>query len=265
MLESLRGMPVIGRPMLLLTLALIVIGAAAGLLSSGYFQRTSHNINQSISAAFVSTGFAVDKITIAGQERTTPDAVYAALQTAPGDSIFGFNAADARKRLLALPWVADAVVRRHFPGRIEVTLIEKRPFAQWQNDGQLSVVERSGAVIVQDDLREFAKLPLVVGAGAPEAAAPLLDAIGGYRAVSARLRAAQRVSKRRWDLLLEGGVTVKLPEEGWEAQLAELERLIIDEGILERDIEMIDLRFPDTYVFRLHNGDSQPVSRNQPV
>jgi cell division protein FtsQ len=63
--------------------------------------------------------------------------------------------------------------------------------------------------------------------------------------------------------LLAGGVTVKLPEEGWESQLTELESLIVEKAILERDIEMIDLRYPDNYVFKLHNGDSRPVSRER--
>ena len=84
-----------------------------------------------------------------------------------------------------------------------------------------------------------------------------------YRAVTARLQTIQRMGERRWDLLLAGGVTIRLPEEGWESQLAELEMLIVEKAILERDIEMIDLRYPDNYVFRLHNGDSRPVSRER--
>jgi cell division protein FtsQ len=72
-----------------------------------------------------------------------------------------------------------------------------------------------------------------------------------------------RIGARRWDLTLAGGVVVKLPEEGWLAQLNELERLIVEKGILERDIEIIDLRYPDNYVFRLHNGDSRQMPRER--
>ena len=60
---------------------------------------------------------------------------------------------------------------------------------------------------------------------------------------------------------LANGVVVRLPEEHWETQLAELEKLIVENGVLERDIEMIDLRYPDNYVFKLHNGDSRPIPR----
>jgi cell division protein FtsQ len=58
-------------------------------------------------------------------------------------------------------------------------------------------------------------------------------------------------------------VVVRLPEEQWDRQLPELEMLIVEKGVLERDIEMIDLRYPDNYVFRLHNGDSRPIPRER--
>ena len=158
---------------------------------------------------------------------------------------------------------ADAEVRRTLPGTVSVHLIEKRPFALWRTGTGFDVVERSGAVIVKAEPEAFKHLPVLVGAGAPEAAAPLIDALAPDKAINARLTAIVRIGERRWDLILSGGVTVRLPEEGWEAQLAELERLIVERGILERDIEMIDLRYPDNYVFRLHNGDSRPVPRER--
>ncbi|HXJ02290.1 MAG TPA: cell division protein FtsQ/DivIB, partial [Micropepsaceae bacterium] len=177
--------------------------------------------------------------------------------------IFGVRPDAARARLLMLPWVADAEVRRHFPDKVAVRLIEKRPFALWKMGNVLSVVERSGALITKVEENSFGHLPLLAGAGAPEAAAPLIDALGSQKAIQARLVAIERIGERRWDLHLSGGVTVRLPEEGWERQLDELEKLIVEKGVMERDIEMIDLRYPDNYVFRLHNGDSRPVPRER--
>ena len=53
----------------------------------------------------------------------------------------------------------------------------------------------------------------------------------------------------RWNLLLDDGVVVKLPETGWRKQLDALEHLIVDKGILERDVMEIDLRSPTQYFF----------------
>jgi cell division protein FtsQ len=215
--------------------------------------------------AMAGVGFTVDEIRIEGNERTDAADIRAALAIDEGEPIFAIDTAAARERLGRLPWVADAVVRRRFPGLVAVRLIEKRPFAIWEIGSAHVVVERSGAVIDGVAPTAADRLPLLIGPGAPEAAAPLIDSLSVQRAVSARLVAVERISERRWDIILDRGVRVRLPESDWEAQLVELERLIVDRGLLERDLEIIDLRFPDSYIFQLHNGDSQPVSRETPV
>ncbi len=251
------------RPILVLTLILIVAGGAVGLFAGGHVAKAVGKMEAAMVAPFTDAGFAVRDITLTGEERTAADAAYAALALGKGGSIFSVRPEEARARLLMLPWVADAEVRRHFPDTVSVRLVEKRPFALWRNGKEVSVVERSGAVITTADTERFAHLPVVIGPGAPETAAPIIDALAGQKAIAARLQAVERIAERRWDLLLSGGVTVRLPEEGWERQLLELERLIVEKGVLERDIEVIDLRYPDSYVFRLHNGDSRPVPRER--
>jgi len=251
------------RPILTLTLGLMMIGGAIGLFAGGHVANAILRMQAAVMAPFDDAGFAVNNVTITGGERTSPDSASAALALAKGGSIFGVRPEAARARLLMLPWVADAEVRRQFPDRVTVRLIEKRPFAIWKVGNALSVVERSGAVITKIEDDPFGRLPVIAGAGAPEAAAPIIDALAKEKAIQARLVTIERIGERRWDLHLSGGVTVRLPEEGWERQLSELERLIVEKGVLERDIEMIDLRYPDNYVFRLHNGDSRPVPRER--
>ncbi len=157
--------------------------------------------------------------------------------------------------------MADAEVRRQYPDSITVSIVEKLPFALWQTASGLYVVERSGRVITAANGSEFVRLPLLMGDGAPQSAAELIDAVASHRAVFARVKAMRRMSERRWDLLLDGGVTVQLPETGWASQLDVLEHLIVDKGVLERDISEIDLRHRDIYFFQLRNGEKQETSR----
>ncbi|HEY5347185.1 MAG TPA: cell division protein FtsQ/DivIB, partial [Rhizomicrobium sp.] len=140
---------------------------------------------------------------------------------------------------------------------IFVTLVEKRPFALWQSPKGLAVVERGGGLITYQDVEHFARLPKLVGDGAPEQAADIVDAVGTHRAISARIKAYERVSQRRWNLILDDGVVVKLPETGWQAQLDVLDHLIIDKGILERDVTEIDLRSPTHIFFVLRSGEKK--------
>ena len=79
----------------------------------------------------------------------------------------------------------------------------------------------------------------------------------------ARLKGMQRVGERRWNLVLDNGVVVQLPEKGWKKELNTLESLIVDKGILERDVTQIDLRSPTTYFFLLKNGNKTQVERGK--
>ncbi|MGQ0741038.1 MAG: cell division protein FtsQ/DivIB [Alphaproteobacteria bacterium] len=253
------------RPVFFLTSSLLLLAVLFGLFAGGHVANAYGTFSRAVGDAFGKIGFAVSEVSVRGNERTPTGAILAGVGAKKGKSIFALDPALVRARLLTLPWVAGADVRRRFPGTVSVVIVEKRPFALWRNGTDVALVERSGAVITRNGLDEFAHLPLIYGKGAPEAAAPLLDAIGASRAVSARFRAAEYVSERRWNLVLDGNVVVRLPEEGWQREIGELERLIVDRGVLERAIEMIDLRYPDSYIFRLHDGDSRPVPRERPT
>jgi cell division protein FtsQ len=106
-------------------------------------------------------------------------------------------------------------------------------------------------VIAEPQPLRFAKLPLVVGAGAPEHTAELLAMLATQPELQAQVKAAVRVGERRWNLRLANGCDVKLPEERPAAAWAELARLEREFGILERDLSVIDLRVPAQLLVRL--------------
>ena len=253
-----------GRPMLIVTLVLIGATVVGALIVGGQFARAVRSANDAVHAAVADAGFGVEAVRLSGERRTPPNQILAALGFKAGDSIFAVDVHAARARLMLLPWVADAEVRRIFPDTISVSIVEKLPFALWQADnGKIYVVERSGAVITGADPAKFVKLPFLMGDGAPATAADLIDAIAAHRAVVARTRAVQRVSERRWNLLFNDDVVVKLPETGWQEQLDVLEKLIVDGAVLERDIAEIDLRSPDHYTFILRSGEQKKVPREK--
>jgi len=257
------------RPMLALTAGLVVLALLAGLLVSGGVGRTFHGVKTAVSGAVADAGFGVYEIRITGNRRVPTDTIFAALGLKPGQSIFFIDLPAARARIMALDWIQSTDVVRRYPDAITVSVVEKRPFALWQTppdkNGQsrLAVVERAGGVITTIDAEKFSKLPKLVGEGAPEAAGQLVDAVLNHRAVSARVAAYERVSGRRWNLLLNDGVVVKLPEADWLKELDALEHLIVDNGILERDVTEIDLRSPAQYFFVLKSGEKKDVQRDK--
>jgi cell division protein FtsQ len=112
------------------------------------------------------------------------------------------------------------------------------------------LIDRAGAVVTNSNLADFRSLPLVVGPGAPEAAAPLVDALTSRPDLMGRVTAAVRVGERRWNLLLKSGLTVMLPEGHEAVALDRLAALDRDHKLLDRPLQFVDLRLPDRAAFR---------------
>ena len=241
---------------------LALIAIVAVLITGGYVARTGEASRKMIDAVMADAGFGISSIHIAGNHRTSPDDILAALGFAPGQSIFSADVQAARLHLLSLEWVADGRVRRQYPDLITVSVIEKIPFAMWETPNGSYVVERSGHTIGLFDPHSFPHLPLILGPGAPTSAAELIDAVAAHRATNARIAGYVRISDRRWNLLLNDDVIVELPEDGWAKELDVLEHLIVDKGVLERDVAEIDLRLPENYFFVLRNGQKQQLRGN---
>jgi cell division protein FtsQ len=248
------------RPMLYISTGLFALTVLAGLFAGGYVGRMIAGVDDSLNAVAADAGFGIASVRLAGNRHTPPASILAALGFEPGQSIFDADIQAARARLLQLDWVAKADVSRRYPDSISVTIVERKPYALWQAADGLHVIESSSRPIAFARAQDYPHLPLFVG-GAPQGGADLVQAIAQHRAVKARVRAMQRISGRRWNLLLDDGVVVKLPEEGWRKQLDALEHLIVDKSVLERDIVEIDLRSPDNYFFVLRHGERQQVTR----
>jgi cell division protein FtsQ len=248
------------QPMLLLTLGLIGVALLAALFVSGHVGRSLGRLNLMTAALVDDAGFGISQVHLAGNRRVPPDAILAALGFELGQSIFTADIHAARQRLEKLDWVAAADVQRRYPDDISVRIVEKLPFALWQSEAGVYVVERNGKVITANGIDEFRHLPLLLGDGGSNAA-DIVDAVAQHRSLEARVKAYQRVSERRWNLILDDGVLVKLPELGWQKELDALEHLIVDKGILERDVSEIDLRSPTQYFFVLRSGERKNEPR----
>jgi cell division protein FtsQ len=260
--RALRAFFSFRRPAVRLSACLAFVVLAGALLASGYVERTARAARGVINGVVTDAGFGIASIQISGNRRTDPRDILAALGFGPGGSIFSANVQAARHHLLGLEWIADADVRRQFPDSISVSIVERLPFALWETPSGTYVVERSGRTIGLFDASFFPHLPVLAGEGAPQSAAELIDAVTAHRALSARVAGYARISDRRWNLLLNDDVVVDLPEEGWAKELDVLEHLIVDRGILERDISEIDLRMPDNFFFVLRNGQKQQLRGN---
>ena len=209
-----------------------------------------------LSGAASSVGLKATDIVITGQVETTEQQIFDALALGVGGSIFGFDAAGARDRLVDLPWIKDVAIRKLYPGKLTVAVAEKRAVAVWQHKDRLTVVDSSGAEIAKFGIADllndrFSHLPHLVGQGAPETASEIIPLVGRYPALAGRVGSYVRIADRRWDLTLTNGMRIRLPHKGVPARLKYLAQLAVEDRLLEREVDVVDMRLDDRVVFRL--------------
>lgn len=196
-------------------------------------------------------GFGIEEVTITGLVELNQTEVLQIAGVDPRGSTPTFDAAAARERLLATPIVKEATVRKLYPSALSISVVEREAFALWQSHGDLYVVAADGTVIQRYDDERYASLPLVVGEGAAQKASAFTKLLEAAPELKVHVRAGVWLGQRRWDLKLDNGMDVHLPEHGADKALARLAALEKQEKVLQRDILSIDMRRPDRVVLRL--------------
>lgn len=189
-------------------------------------------------------GMAAEDITISGLSHHDPETLLAAIGVDPGGSLIGFDAAMSKRILENLDWIESARVLRRFPNQLDIAVNEREPFAVWQRGNAYYVIDRGGTAMSGLAAGELVRLPLVTGEGANKSAADLINQVSAYPDLMLQVKAAARVGDRRWTLYLDSGVTVLLPETGWQDAIARLEELNKTQQLLSKGIRSVDFRLP---------------------
>ncbi len=229
----------------------ILVGAGVwrSLMSDGLASRMA-KVKWNLIARTAQLGFRVEDILVVGRLETPRKELLEAVRLSRGAPILAFDIVAARRRVERLPWIRSARVERMLPDTILMNVEERQPLALWQHQGQFALIDHEGEVILRDGLERFADLVVVVGEEAPVHAATLLETLGNEPELLPLVEAAVWVGGRRWNIRLAGDIDVRLPEKnakGAWTRLAEYERA---HRVLERDVQVLDLRLPDRLIVR---------------
>ena len=196
-------------------------------------------------------GFGLDMVTIVGSRGLQETEVLATAGITDRNSLLFLDIADVRDRLRRIPLVKDVSVRKLYPDRLLIEVVEREPFAIWQKDGKLLVVATDGTPIQELSDLHYADLPFVVGNGANARVGEFLKIVDSAGDLRSRIRAGILVGERRWTLKMTTGLDVKLPENDPEGAIAQFARLARESRLLDKDLVSIDLRVPGRMYARL--------------
>lgn len=239
----------------LLAAGAVVTVALVVTMATGHRAETlGASMNSAASSQFAGLGFRLKAVHVQGaSEMATPDILKAAgvYQDQP---MLDMDLEQIRQRVEAVGWVKEARVVRLLPDTLVLAVTERRQLAVWQSGGRSHVIDETGRVIPEANPEKFPALPLIVGAGANEAAAQILPEIRARPRLAERMEALVRVDGRRWDLRMKDGSLVQLPAVDEGAALIQLEQLDQRSRILELGFERIDLRDPTVVAVRPRDG-----------
>jgi cell division protein FtsQ len=241
--------------------ALMALGSVigSGLLIGGHFDYEGSRWLMLPGKTAGLVGLAAEDITITGLEHHEPETLLAAIGVQPGGSLIGFDAGHARRILEGLDWVERAKVQRLFPNQLAIEVKERQPFAIWQRGDAYYVIDRSGSAMSGLAAAKLVRLPLVTGEGANTAAAELINQLSAYPDIVLQMKAAARVGKRRWTLYLDSGITVQLPENGWQDALSMADALNRTQQLLSRGIRSVDLRLAGRVIVEVAEIDQSEL------
>lgn len=241
--------------------AFVLIAIVAGALfwSGGYFGVVGERVTSLANAGAVAAGFEVRRITVKGMEKVTESELLGAVGPVMGSSLLDFDPYTARGRVEDIGWVRSAAVTRLMPDTIHVSVREREPSAVWQMSGKLHLIDSQGAVIQEIGAYEYANLPLIVGAGAPGSAIGILKVLRSEPDLWGRVGALTRVSDRRWNMRTKAGYDIKFPEHRYAEAAEFIAQLHESTGILDAELEYIDLRNPENFVYRLKDAGESPI------
>jgi cell division protein FtsQ len=241
--------------------AVLFLGAVigTGLTRGGHFEYDGSKWMLLPGKAAGLVGMAAEDISITGLEHHEPEVLLAAIGIQPGASLIGFDAGHARRILEGLDWIERAKVQRLFPNQLMVEVTEREPFAIWQRGESYYVIDRMGSAMSGLAAAKLVSLPLVTGEGANTAATDLINQLSAYPDILLQMKAAARVGKRRWTLYLDSGITVQLPEKGWQDALRMANELNRTQQLLSRGIRSVDLRLAGRVIVEVAELDQSEL------
>ena len=120
-----------------MAITLLLSATVVGALRGGQYQafvRAEGGLGDFVAREL---GFGVQAITMTGQSRLTPREVLEIAGISPRTSMPFFDADAARERLEKIPLIKQASVRKLYPDRIVIDMIERTPAALWQKNGEV--------------------------------------------------------------------------------------------------------------------------------
>ena len=167
-------------------------------------------------------------------------------------SSFDLDLEAMRAQVETLAAIKRVDIRIKAGGFLQVNVEERIPAIIWRGPDGLELLDESGhRVALLEQRRDRPDLPIIAGEGANEVVSEALALIDTAQPISDRLLGLVRISETRWDVVLDRGQRIMLPEMAAGAALDRVIALNEAQDLLKRDVARIDFRNAQRPTLRL--------------
>jgi cell division protein FtsQ len=226
-------------------------------------QRISQSLSDFTLEQSAKMGFVIDDVLITGRENIDKDWLKQSFSSVKGAPLFAIDAEKITNVLSRHPWVKDVSVQRLWPNRLKINITERKP-ALWQIDdtqkNYLKLIDMDGQPIGLYNRSAFPQLAVVDGVGANKAGLDFIPLLNAEPSIIRITEKAEYIGGRRWDIHLQGGITVKLPEKDLGLSLRKLALAHEEHDLFSRSIKTIDMRNQGRIILEVKNGQNEVLS-----
>lgn len=189
----------------------------------------------------------IKKIKLSGSfEHIAQQEVESVLQSYVGEGFFSLDIHALKKTLGAKPWAESVSIRRVWPDRLDITIVERKPVARW--DDKHLVSDR--AVVFAADVDSFQQLPLIHARSEK-----LGELLTHYNALSSRFEALgetlivlRQDSRDAIDMELADGLLIKVGRAKIDHKISRLMAIYTQQIMPRRSqIRQLDLRYSNGF------------------
>jgi cell division protein FtsQ len=167
-------------------------------------------------------------------------------------SSFDVDMVELREIVEQLYAIKSARVRVGEGGALDVDVTPRIPVAVWRDRNTLRLIDADGIIAgIITERAERRDLPLIAGDGAFENIDEALTLFRTAGPIRERVRGLVRMGERRWDLVLDRGQRLLLPDTDPIAALDRMIALNQAQDMLSRDVAVVDMRNPKRAVLRM--------------
>lgn len=196
--------------------------------------------------------FMVNMMAIDGATPAVAEAVRGLIPVTLPASSFALDLEAIRAAIAQLDAVEGADLFIRAGGILQVDIRERTPVVLWRTSGRIEMLDATGhRVATLLDRAARPDLPLIAGEGADVRVAEAMAIFAAAAPLMARVRGVARIGDRRWDVILDRGQRIMLPEADPVAALERVIALDQSQDLLNRDIVAVDMRNIDRPTLRM--------------